>query len=686
MTLELSPWSVALAVVALTSVAHAAEGDPCDFASSTDAAFAYERVMECYRSVPFQPADLDNILGVIGQHRSFSDLAELYDARVHWREALAALDRDYPNDAAMHEAIVREHHAFGNVHVAYLPPRCYTALVVALTPFEFGSTVLDSAVDDGTRSQIVFIEATLLASTYQQATGIDPTVFVGQRVISINGVPVLDYFRAYAQDLNVHQDASGGLNGVLAYDAYSVRLNGGGDYLPERAADEYVLESSDGQRTSLTLPWVFVRRSTLQPNAALPLTQSTEQFVRLCQVGPELAPAAVAQQPPGALGPFAVDDEREDLVQRLRELGSAGSRASAHASTARAASTQRELIPPEPYHEVPPDQLGQSIETIIPRTSNAAVFQYDGHVTALRLFDTNAWIDVARQGIAHACENSDRLIVDLRGNTGGNDTTIRWLHHHLLPAGGQLVPAGMLPLRLRNDNPVFNEMLFNSARFMAEFAPGLDIDPCELTFTPGCLTDIDTGEPLLASADWFADPSINERRGGARVSLTRQFAFQNVGDPEFDVASCAGRFQGDDLVFLTDGRNASGGYFLPAAFKGEGVIVSMGGYLGEPMAMGRALSGGSIPSSIWAGVPETIEAASEGAIQFENEFLVLQRPVTVRMEMVGVYQKDGRTLHIRAPVEADLQADVWTDLPGSDGFVYGRVLEVVDEAAACEGR
>jgi hypothetical protein len=689
MNLEPRGWSVALAVVALTSAAHAVESDPCDFASSTDAAFAYERVMQCYRSVPFERADLVNILGVIGQHRSFSDLAELYDARVHWREALAALDRDYPNDAAMHEAIVREHHEFRNVHVSYLPPRCYTALAVALTPFEFGSTVIDSiALDDGAGpEQIVFIEGTLLADTYREATGIDATALVGQRVVSINGVPVLDYFRAYAEDLKVHQDASGGLNGVLSYDAYSVRLNGGGDYLPERSADEYVLESRDGQLTSLTLPWVFVRRSTLQPGAALPLTQSTEEFVRLCQVGPELAQpaAAVAQRPLGALGPFAVDDEREDLVRRLRALGSRGGRANAAGNglPASAASMQLELALPELYYEVPPEQLGQGIETIIPRTNNAAVFQYDGHVTALRLFDTNAWVDVAREGIAHACENSDRLIVDLRGNTGGNDTTIRWLHHHLLPAEGQLVPAGMLPLRLRNDNPVFNEMLFNSARFMAEFAPGLGIGPCEHMFTPGCLTDIDTGEPLVAAADWFIAPSVVERRGGVGVSLTRHFAFQNVGDPEFDVASCAGRFQAEDLVFITDGRNASGGYFLPAAFKGEGVIVSMGGYLGEPMAMGRALSGGSIPSSTWAGVPEAIEAATEGAIQFENEFSVLQRPVTVRMEMLGVYQQDGRTLHIRAPIEADLHVDVWTDLPGSDGFVYERVLEAVDEAAAC---
>src|SRR5215471_994244 len=80
--------------------------DPCDFASSDAPAFTYEQVKTCYETVPFRPADLANIVSVVGQHRSFSDLAEIYEKRVHWRSALAALDdpttdRDYPSDFAM---------------------------------------------------------------------------------------------------------------------------------------------------------------------------------------------------------------------------------------------------------------------------------------------------------------------------------------------------------------------------------------------------------------------------------------------------------------------------------------------------------------------------------------------------------------------------------------------------------
>lgn len=683
----------AVSVFCLASLARAAEGDACDFVSSGATSFSFEQVKRCYESVPFEPADLVNILGVIEQHRSLSDLAEAYEARVHWRDALAALAHEYPNDAAMHDALKREHHDFRNVHVSYFPPTCYTALVIGFTPFEFGSTVRAGAEGD---EQIIFVESTLFGAQYLQATGIDASALIGQRVVSINGVPVLDYFRAYADDLKIHVDAGGALNGVLASDNYSLRLNGGGDYLPDRAADEYVLESIDGQRSSVTLPWLYIPRGSVQPASALPLTQSTEEFVRLCRPEPEASSDTGATLQPSALAqPFGVDAEREDLVRRLRAsaprprlraaAAAPGSGLQALTPPRVAPSTESDAVAPTAYYEVPPERLGQDIAVIVPLTTNAVVLEYDGHVTALQLRDTNAWVDVARQGIEYACQNSDRLIVDLRGNTGGNDTTIRWLHHYLLPEAGQLVQAGLLPLRVRNDNPVFNEILFNSARFMAEYAPGLGLGPCALSFAPGCLTDVQTGAPLVATPDWFTAPSVVERRGATPVSLSRIVGVQNIGNPVFDAASCAGRFQGDDLVFLTDGRNASGGYFLPASFAGEGVIVNVGGFLGEPMAMGRASSGASFAVTQFASIPADVQAATQGELQFDNELLAFERPVNARMEMLGVYRKDGVTLHIDDPVEADLHVNVWTDLPGSDGFVYERVLDAVDQAAAARG-
>jgi hypothetical protein len=663
--------------------AQANEPDPCDFTAATVPAFSHEQVLACYRRVPFEPADLANIVQVVAQHRSFSDLGDIYDERVHWRQALAALDdpsteQDYPDDLALHDALKHEHQRFRNGHVAYLPPACYWSMLNAIVPLNFGSTRWGAGRH---AEQIIFVEGAGLVELYRQATGIDLGAFIGQRVVSINGVPVLDYFRAYSEELKSHEDAGGGLNGVLNAFTYSVRLNGPFDFAPDRPADDYVFESVNGERQALQLPWVFIPSSLLLGDSAVPLSASTEEFVELCRLGPpDAAPAdgeaALLRAARGSLAPLAVDPERQRALQNLQASSTAA--APAPAAVASGVPSGRGPEVPTSFYEVAPEQLGQGIELIVPLTNSAAVRQYDGHVTALQLLDTGGWIDVARQGIDYACEHSDRLIIDLRNNAGGNDTVIRWLHHYLFPERGQLVRGGMLPLRVRNDVPALNESLFNWARFMAEYAPGLGVEPCAFFLTPGCLTDPGTGAPLAAGYDWFAHPSVVEERGGVELSLSRFVALPNIGDPEFDSASCAGRFQGDDLVFITDGSNASGGYFLPAAFKGEGVIVGVGGYVGESMAMGRARGGATFPGGIWATLAEAIEQVTEGAIHFEHELVGFTRPVGTQMEMLGIYRRNRRDLHIEHPVGADLHVDVWTNLPGSEGFVFQRVLDAVD--------
>jgi hypothetical protein len=245
----------------------------------------------------------------------------------------------------------------------------------------------------------------------------------------------------------------------------------------------------------------------------------------------------------------------------------------------------------------------------------------------------------------------------------------------------------LLPVRLRNDNPTFNEILFDSARATAEFLPELGNDPCALFFVPGCLTDVDRGTPLSSSRyDWFLSPTQNEWRGGQLVTLSRQVGLPNYLDFAFDSASCVGRFAGDDLVIVTNGSNASGGYFLPAAFKGDGVIVNTGGILGEPMAMGRARGGATIPGSIWAEAAQWVEIVSSGQITFKHRVAGFQRPVESQMEMLGAYRKDRKTLHINDPVEADLRVYVWTNQAGSEDFVYDRVLRAVEERRGANSR
>lgn len=641
--------------------------DPCDFASSPEPAFSHARVRECYEQVPFSPEALRGIVQVVRQHRSFSDLAEIYDARVQWRSALDAIEAravsgGYPNDLAMHDALKREHQRFRNVHVGYLPPGCYWRMLNSFIPIELGSTLVRSGRK---REQIIFVEEAIAPELYASVTGVDATALVGQRVISINGVPALDYLSSYADAQRSHEDTGGGLNGVLSALEYSLRLGGPNDFLAERPADTFVLESIDGVRQSVELPWVFLPSAPLLGDFALPLTSSTQEFVELCELGPAAevaAPEATALEAAWGLHGREVDRHRRRMLERMR------------------GRWQRRGTRPQAYHEVPPERLGQDLQEIIPLTAQARVLQYRQDVTAIQLGDTGAWIDVVREGVEHACEQSERLILDLRNNGGGNDTVIRWLHHYLFPEDGRGIAAGQLPLRVRNDNPAFAEVLFNFAEFSRDYVPALGLDACSLFMVPGCLLDIDTDAPLPADAlDWFRSPSYRERRAGARVTLSRQVALPNIGAPEFDSASCAGRFAGDDLILLTNGANASGGYFLPAAFKGDGVIVNTGGIAGEPMAMGRARGGATVPGSLWPTLAGLIESVSQGEIRFEHDLAAFPRPVETQMEMLGAYREDRRRLHIEAPIEADLHVNVWTNQPGSEGFVYERVLRAVDE-------
>lgn len=112
--------------------------------------------------------------------------------------------------------------------------------------------------------------------------------------------------------------------------------------------------------------------------------------------------------------------------------------------------------------------------------------------------------------------------------------------------------------------------------------------------------------------------------------------------------------------------------------------MSVGGYVGEPMAMGRARGGATFPGGSWQPVAEAIEQLTEGAIHFEHELVGFTRPVQTQMEMLGIYRRNRRQLHVEHPVGADLHVDVWSNLPGSEGFVFHRVLDAVD-AHAGEG-
>jgi hypothetical protein len=538
-----------------------------------------------------------------------------------------------------------------NPHVRYTAPACYTQLLTGYIPFDFGATRRFSAGED----LVIFIEdAPIAPGIYADATGIDPEDYVGMKVVSINGIPTLEYFREFGNTRILWDDSdSVHLNHILNRLGYSIRSSATHDFAPRRPEDVMVLESRNGKRITVTFPWVFAKRSAMDMNQD-PVTSSTAEFIEACtRPYPFPAPELAAGNNSYALD-REVDREKSRFVNR----------------TVRGPSVTR-----KDFFEVPPGRFDKDIEEIVPLTSAAKVLQYRDDTTVIRFFNTGSWIDVAREGVEHACQNSDNLILDLRRNGGGNDIVFQWLYTHLFPGVENVVEAGKLVVATRNDNPEFNRVLYWGGA-LNEYL-GLS---CGAVGGPGCWMDIDTEETIPSDdIDWFESPSFIESRAGATVSMSRQIGLgENLVGlyPEFDAASCAGKFDRDNLVILTDGTNCSGGYFFVSPFKenGKATVVTAGGYPGEDIPMGICRSGGAFPMINWH---ITANIAAAFGLPVDVAPKTFSRDVGAVMEIFGAYRQNRTDLHFNEPLDYDLRIDAWSDSPETDAYVYQKALEAL---------
>jgi hypothetical protein len=650
----------------LSSASAPASTDPCNF--QTGQVFPYEQVLACYESVPFQHEDLENAIEVVSAWRERSDLRNVYDVRIGWRERLAALDdpatrEDYASDFAMQTALSREHKSFFNVHIRYVPPSCYWGMLAAFVPFEFGSTLEGPA-----RRQIVFVEGTpFLPALYETATGVDARPFVGQRVVSINGVDPLEYFRAYGREA-MRLDRNDGLNlsSILTFAAYSVRA---GPFAPIPAApsDVYVFEDRRGRRVVVEMPWVFAPTGLfasfgLLPGAPpqTPLTGSTEAFAARCGrpvppatedgSGPAGSLALLARPTPAS--PLEDLSERRDMVRRMWRPP-AGVRGD--------------------YFEVPPGQIGKFVGELAPATNGARVLAYKDDATIVRLDDfVQDWSSQVAQGTSHACAHSDRLILDLRGNTGGGAIAVAWLVRHLLPDRTDPF-AYQLVSRMLNVETGWSELATRAGLVAASHPPGT----CLLGLEPGCFVDPFTGQPFV-DVDWFEDSTF-EVRGGVTESLSPPFYFSDSSPLNPPFASpvpiaCPGKFEDDRLVVLTNGLSFSAAYFFTERIRDRATVVTAGGYAGEPLVAGAARGGAGLEHGLFS-LLEALLAIPFGPAT--DPLPPFTREVLTFMELLGVYRPDRGGLEIEGEPVGDLHVDVWSDSREADGYVYGRVLQAV---------
>ncbi|WP_239490946.1 S41 family peptidase [Luteitalea sp. TBR-22] len=656
-----------MAVVAVACGASLASADeppdPCNFADGS-AAFSYERVMSCYERVPFNPADLANAVAFLGASRERSDLREVFQARYGWREELSALaSRTFDNDHDFQLALVDNHKKFYNPHWRYRRPYCYTAYLGAFIPFDFGSTV--TTVRKGGRpEQIVFIEsAAYLPDLYRQFTGIDPEAYVGARVVSINGTPALEYFRQYALGtFRFDEDASQGLNEILQNAAYSIRTSVTHDVPPDRPADTFVLETRTGRRLTVEIPWVFAPREAFGVwQWPLDWVFSTEEFRAQCSW---ISETAWISGDFGAASGSIGASSRGDAFRR----GAAQFRDELMEKREMAARLDREYHGRRAdYFEVAPGLARQPLQVIVPKSDGAAAYQLGGRTTVIRLDDfVQDWRDEVVAATANACQNSDRLVFDMRNNGGGYVDSMSWLVSHVLPDRTRLKDRG-LGGRFLASNPGRNELVSRMEDWSA--ANGSD---CSFGYEGGCMVDPATEQPLAAG--WYTQGNETEERGGQSELLTQRFLFrdwQGMAEP----IACPGKFSGENLIIYSNGTGASAGYFWPALMRPDATIVTSGGFLGQPPVLGIARGG-----AVWG--MNDFEAYIEQYLEYffvpaSNPLPYLIRWADSFMEQPGPYMRGESSLYVDDPARGDLHIDVWSDSPRTDSFVYGRLLEAV---------
>ena len=333
------------------------------------------------------------------------------------------------------------------------------------------------------------------------------------------------------------------------------------------------------------------------------------------------------------------------------------------------------------YFELPPGRQGQVLETIVPYTDGAVVKQLSDRATIIRLdsFVTD-WKEEVIAGTDHACANSDRLVLDMRGNSGGYVSQTEWLVTHLFP--DRTLPRDYsIPGRYLGSNTGRNELVEAATQFTADIiTPALGYD-CWVGYEAACYVEPDTNLPLSGS-NWNAVDTVVEVRGSVAETLSPLFAFRNFDDkyaPGSDGIACPGKFQDDTLIVLSNGTGASAGHFFPELIREQATVVTAGGYLGETLASGIARGG-----AVWRMV--NFESLVEqdlynyfGYGPATDPLPLMRRDVEVYIEQPAAYLPNGIDLHVEQAPVGDVHIEVWADSPASDGYVYDRAINAVQK-------
>ena len=359
--------------------ANAADVSDCDFKTPYDAGAAilnYEGVMTCFNTVDYVAADVTDAVEVLNASRNRSPLRNNYDAINGWKSSLITLeDGTYSSDFELQNALVLDHWAHENGHYFYLAPRCYSNIVNAFIPIDFGSMVHKG-------EQIVYIDGIpglpdSVLSAYQNEVGFPLADLVGMRITTINGIDALEYLKDQA-NTNLTYDENEGSVLNLFFNELTYSIRRASTILPTDS--EVVLEvvSKSGKITqSITLPWKFYfRRGDIEISNEL-LTDSNEAFEQLCrEQNPLLNLPEGAELSPESLSRLGVRDidkhirndrkERKNLVKKAKYTDVPASRGG--------------------FYEVPAGQRGKYL-TKLGEGESIEAWQHKDKTTVIKLRD-----------------------------------------------------------------------------------------------------------------------------------------------------------------------------------------------------------------------------------------------------------------------------------------------------------
>jgi hypothetical protein len=662
--------SPARAAPAVSLVAPAAVADPCNF--TTAPAYDVDQVLACFRSVPFCPdptnaatcdrdAQVNHLRAAI---EGFSDLRDTYDATSRWRAQLNRISKAaYRSDYDLYADVARLMRSFRDPHWAYTGPGCYESTIFGIIPLEFASAT--TQVDDS-RRQIVYLREPIpfFASLYAAGTGVDVTQYTGQRVVLLNGEPPLQFFRRWGRE-NLQQDADDSLNLMVIQDNLGYTFRAGSfNSFPESRSITLTLETRDGKRTRVELPWAMVPFGQVFGG---PLPASTAEFRDLCFAPSGAAATSTAgssrAQTLTLREPMAMDDR---LMQRRDWFDFARSRP---------ATAQQSVQPTTAavFTEVPPEQLNQNITEIFPLKDGARTVAFGNDTVAVQIrtdFIEN-WDDEVAAGATYACENADRLILDVRGNGGGFVSRAQSLVRYL-NATSPAIPDSIYAFRELAFTPPYVEL-----RSFSEQLVGLGFPECIAGYEARCHVSVPSGQ-LVTDANWFRKGPL-ERRGRSIEAVTPLTTFATIVPPEARVIPCGGKFVGKKLIVLVNGVNGSAGYFAPQSLARTSTIVALGGYAREPMVAGRA-HGGPVVSTLFFQQDQDALRDILG-VEVKNRLPDLPRPVDFRIEAQGFYRPDLRRLSADEPQLAEVRVPFWSNTVATDGAAYRAAVSTVERRA-----